>query len=347
MAKKICLDAGHYGKYNRSPVVKEYWESDMTWKLHLLLKKYLEQLGFEVITTRTDKNSDRGLYNRGAASKGCDLFLSLHSNATGTGANENVDRVDIYAPLSGKGHDIAKKLADCIVKVMGTKQGGNVKTRKSGKGGEYYGVIRGAVGVGTIGLLVEHSFHTCTRSAKWLLDDDNLDKLAKAEAQVIAEHFGMSTGTSTEKVEAPAENKTETGTTKLGKRVLKYDKDEPLMKGDDVKELQTRLNALGHSCGKVDGKYGELTEGAVKRFQKAAGIQVDGEFYTESLKALKAAEAAKTTSYTTYPVQDDDTLWSIAEDKLGNGNRYKEIMKLNGLKNDTIHAGQKLKIPNK
>ena len=43
--KRICLDAGHYGKYNRSPVVKEYYESDMNWKLHLLLKKYLEGYG--------------------------------------------------------------------------------------------------------------------------------------------------------------------------------------------------------------------------------------------------------------------------------------------------------------
>ena len=35
MAKKICLDAGHYAKYNRSPVVPEYYESVMNWKLHL------------------------------------------------------------------------------------------------------------------------------------------------------------------------------------------------------------------------------------------------------------------------------------------------------------------------
>lgn len=34
MSIKICLDAGHYGKYNRSPAVKTYYESDMNWKLH-------------------------------------------------------------------------------------------------------------------------------------------------------------------------------------------------------------------------------------------------------------------------------------------------------------------------
>lgn len=34
----ICLDAGHEEKYNRSPAVPEYYESEINWKLHLLLK---------------------------------------------------------------------------------------------------------------------------------------------------------------------------------------------------------------------------------------------------------------------------------------------------------------------
>lgn len=201
MATKICLDAGHYAKYNRSPVIQEYYESDMNWKLHLLLKKHLEQYGFEVITTRADKDKDLSLYNRGATAKGCDLFMSLHSNAAystkeykengNTHKNEYVDRVDIFAPIDGRAHDIAQKLADVIAEVMGTNQGGNVKTREH-KGGEYYGVIRGAVSVGVPGLLVEHSFHTNARAARWLLDDANLDRLAQAEARVLAEHFGMS-----------------------------------------------------------------------------------------------------------------------------------------------------------
>lgn len=198
MATKICLDAGHYAKYNRSPAIKEYYESDMNWKLHLMLKRHLEQYGFEVITTRADKDKDLSLYNRGATSNGCALFMSIHSNAVGSYVNEEIDRVDVYAPISGKGHDIAQKLADCIASVMDTKQGGRVKTRKSGSGGEYYGVIRGAVAVGTVGLLVEHSFHTNTRSTKWLMNDDNLEKLAMEEARVIAEHFGMNGQSETE-----------------------------------------------------------------------------------------------------------------------------------------------------
>lgn len=37
---------------------------------------------------------------------------------------------------------------------------------------------------------------------------------------------------------------------------------------------------------------------------------------------------------------------NIAAQQLGNGARYKEIKTLNGLKNNTIHAGQVLKLPN-
>lgn len=191
MAIKICLDAGHYAKYNQSPAVKAYYESVMNWKLHSLLKKELESYGFEVIQTRRSQEVDMGLYSRGAASKGCALFLSIHSNAVGNGVNENVDYPVVYVPLNGKGDVIGNKLAKCIEETMGTKQSGRINSRKSSTGGEYYGVIRGAVGVGTIGLILEHSFHTNTKMTKWLLNESNLEKMAKAEAKVIAEHFGM------------------------------------------------------------------------------------------------------------------------------------------------------------
>jgi LysM repeat protein len=51
------------------------------------------------------------------------------------------------------------------------------------------------------------------------------------------------------------------------------------------------------------------------------------------------------TAYDTYVVVKGDSLWAIAQKKLGNGARYKEIKSLNGLTSDTIFAGQKLKLP--
>lgn len=188
---KICLDAGHSGRYNQSPCNKAYYESEMSWKLHLLLKSYLEGYGFIVFTTRDNPNDDLSVLNRGKKAKGCDLFISLHSNAYPNGkVNEQTDYPIVYAPISGKGDEIGARLSDCIAKTMGTKQAGKC-TAKKGTNGDYYGVIRGASSVGTIGLLIEHSFHTNTKSTNWLLNDDNLNTLAEAEAKVIAEHFGL------------------------------------------------------------------------------------------------------------------------------------------------------------
>lgn len=189
---KVCLDAGHYGRYNQSPANRNYYESVAMWKLHLLQKKYLEELGIEVITTRKNKDKNLALYDRGAMSKGCDLFISNHSNAVGSYVKETVDYPVAFVPLNGKGDEIGKKLTDCVKSVMGTEQDGRIATKKNKSGGEYYGVIRGAVAVGTIGLILEHSFHTCTKSTNWLLNDSNLDKLARAEAEVIAEYLGVS-----------------------------------------------------------------------------------------------------------------------------------------------------------
>ena len=50
--------------------------------------------------------------------------------------------------------------------------------------------------------------------------------------------------------------------------------------------------------------------------------------------------------YVVYTVVKGDTLWGIAQKRLGNGSRYKEIMTLNGLKTSTIRVGQTLKLPN-
>ncbi|NCB52862.1 MAG: hypothetical protein EOM54_13465 [Clostridia bacterium] len=46
--------------------------------------------------------------------------------------------------------------------------------------------------------------------------------------------------------------------------------------GDDVKTLQSLLNAKGYNCGAVDGDFGVKTYTAAKSFQKAKGLAVDG-----------------------------------------------------------------------
>lgn len=57
-------------------------------------------------------------------------------------------------------------------------------------------------------------------------------------------------------------------------RELKY-KNGTLMSGNDVKNLQQRLNRLGYKVT-VDGKYAKSTETAIKKFQKNNKLKVTG-----------------------------------------------------------------------
>lgn len=212
--KKICIDAGHYGKYNRSPVEAGYFESDAMWKLHLLQKEILESYGFEIVLTRGDQAADRKVYDRGAAAEGCVLFLSDHSNACSA---ESVDYPVVYRGYDNIGNcdELAKKLANAISATMGTAQAGRTAIRRSSSGGEYYGVLRGARAAGLSDYyILEHSFHTNAKAARWLLSDVNLRQLAEAECRVIAEHYGMDSRAEDEmvkitgKAEATAEQMT-------------------------------------------------------------------------------------------------------------------------------------------
>lgn len=72
---------------------------------------------------------------------------------------------------------------------------------------------------------------------------------------------------------------------KLGDRVLSFNP-AALMRGDDVSNLQERLLELGFNCGKVDGMFGVVTEGAVKELQKSVGIVSDGKCGPATLIAL-------------------------------------------------------------
>lgn len=60
-----------------------------------------------------------------------------------------------------------------------------------------------------------------------------------------------------------------------------------------------------------------------------------------------AQQAEQSTSYTVYTIKKGDTLWGIAQKHLGAGIKYKEIMKINGMKSTVIRAGRTLKIPKK
>lgn len=202
MIGTVWLDAGHYGLYNRSPAVPAYYESKRMWTLHLMLKEELEARGIPVKLTRQEQERDLALTNRGRMAKGGALLVSLHSNAVGSYVNEKVDYPVAFVQLNNaRSEQIGLWLAQAVENIMCTAQSARTATRAASgdrngdgrKNDDYYGVLYGAAQVSVPAVILEHSFHTNTRATNWLLSDDNLRRLAKAEANVIADWLGVET----------------------------------------------------------------------------------------------------------------------------------------------------------
>lgn len=71
---------------------------------------------------------------------------------------------------------------------------------------------------------------------------------------------------------------------RLGDRLLYHR--TPLLRGDDVHELQQRLGALGFDAGRVDGFFGPNSAKALKDFQQNVGLTCDGICGPDTLTAL-------------------------------------------------------------
>ena len=87
-------------------------------------------------------------------------------------------------------------------------------------------------------------------------EDHELKKLGEAYAKATAEFLGLEKKAADIMVMLP--------TLQMGSE------------GEPVKTLQRLLTAFGYYKGTVDGSFGELTQTAVKTFQKATGIGQDG-----------------------------------------------------------------------
>ncbi|MIL10109.1 LysM domain-containing protein, partial [Salmonella enterica subsp. enterica] len=62
--------------------------------------------------------------------------------------------------------------------------------------------------------------------------------------------------------------------------------------------------------------------------------------------AQPAVAPAPTAGPASYTVQPGQSLWSIAAEQLGSGERYRELMKLNPeLRSGRLHPGMQIKMP--
>ena len=63
-----------------------------------------------------------------------------------------------------------------------------------------------------------------------------------------------------------------------------------------IKDLQTKLQAAGFDPNGIDGKYGPGTYKAVQAYQKANGLQADGQAGDSTLAKINTAPTAAPTA---------------------------------------------------
>ncbi len=77
-------------------------------------------------------------------------------------------------------------------------------------------------------------------------------------------------------------------------------------RGNNVTELQTRLQQLGYNTGGIDGVFGDMTEAAVQKFQRSVQLPSDGKFGQQELVALGSMPLINTV-----PTRPSDTAISL------------------------------------
>ncbi len=108
--------------------------------------------------------------------------------------------------------------------------------------------------------------------------DDELDRAVRA--------FQQERGITVDGVVGPHTfRRLEEARWQLGDRVLSYIPGH-LMAGDDVTELQRRLNQLGFASGRPDGLFGAQTDAALREFQKGVGVTSDGTCGPDTFRAF-------------------------------------------------------------
>ena len=102
---------------------------------------------------------------------------------------------------------------------------------------------------------------------------------------------------------------------RLGDRFLYLRR--PMLRGDDVADVQRRLSALGFDTGRVDGIFGELTSNALADFQRNVGLAVDGILGGSTLRELRRVTPRHTETELVSSVRDREVLRRAPRTLLG------------------------------
>jgi N-acetylmuramoyl-L-alanine amidase len=139
-----------------------------------------------------------------------------------------------------------------------------------------------SVGKGASGDVATHIINILNRVGLLLSTPHEIDEVVVRAIRTFQQMRGLSVSGVVNSVTLGA---LEEAQWKLGDRSL-YMQPAPLLRGDDVATLQSRLTDMGFDCGRVDGVFGSKTESAVREFQKSVGVSGDGKCGPATITAL-------------------------------------------------------------
>lgn len=273
MSFKIAYGAGHYLNTPGKRLPKELDKNQTReWTLNDRVARYFAEAAkqYDVELLRLDdptgkKETTLAQRVKKANDWKANFYLSIHHNAGAKLTNAGGIVAFSYPKCAN-----AAKYRDAIYDAC-IANGGLKGNRATPKNTASYYVIKYSK---MDAVLVEYGFMDSKADYATILTEAYAKKMGYATMEGIAKVAGL------KKIAKPAEPKKETtnkttttGVCNVEVKVLKKG-----AKGNAVKALQTLLIGAGYSCGSkgADGSFGANTEAAVKAYQKAKKIAVDG-----------------------------------------------------------------------
>lgn len=216
----IVLDAGHDSTvHTRSHPNLGVNEQDLNLKITAAAYKRLTQFsGVTVYLSRPDGMCPIDKYKSYyvneypepcirartdfAERKKADLFVSFHCNASTGNLGASANGTEVYVSKSPKFYSDCKKLGNIILRNITSSldlQSRGVLTRlkaekgyyKDGTVKDFYYLISNNIDNNRPSVIVEHAFMDNSHDNAILKNDENLKKLGTADADAIAEYYGL------------------------------------------------------------------------------------------------------------------------------------------------------------
>lgn len=246
------------GSWDCGCVYGRYNEADLMLDIVKVAVKYLRNSGVKVLTD-ADKNNNRNMVScvQWANYQGAKLYMSVHCDYSLATAG--------VAPLyvSASGNKMAKDIGKSIAKDMGMKWKGTYRRP------DLYELTQ----TNMTAVILETG---AIRADLKYLKDSN--RYGKALAKAICKHIG---------VEYDGKLTKDIADVKMPKRGYFTIGD----KGESVVLIKKYLNKYAKGGLKTSNdEYDKATKAAVKRWQKSVGIEADGLFGEESLRAAKVTK---------------------------------------------------------